>query len=169
MTPPVIKTERLRLRPWKEADFNAFRAFMADPEAQAFRSGPADAIGAWAQFCAKAGEWAVCGMGTLVINEADADRALGYAGLWSAPYLDEPELCWSLFADDGRGKGYATEAAAGMRDWAYAALGLPPLMSFVHPENHPSRAVAERLGARCLGDTTLRGQPRLFYRHVGPV
>jgi hypothetical protein len=44
-------------------------------------------------------------------------------------------------------------------------LGLTPLFSFVHPANHPSRRLAERLGATLIGDTILRGQPRLPYRH----
>ena len=31
--------------------------------------------------------------------------------------------------------------------WAAEDLSLPPLFSFVHPDNAPSRRVAERLGA----------------------
>ena len=41
----------------------------------------------------------------------------------------------------------------------------PPLFSFVHPDNTPSRKLAERLGAVLEGDTEFRGQPRLIYRH----
>ncbi|WP_163265235.1 GNAT family N-acetyltransferase [Chelativorans alearense] len=48
-------------------------------------------------------------------------------------------------------------------------LGLPPLMSFVHPENLPSQAVVERLGATPLPPTTLRGEPRLCFRHAVPA
>lgn len=47
-------------------------------------------------------------------------------------------------------------------------MGLKPLMSFVHPENLPSRAVAERIGAVIEGEGELRGEPRLIYRHLKP-
>ena len=71
---------------------------------------------------------------------------------------------WSLFPA-AQGKGYATEAAARVMRWAADDLALPPLFSFVHPDNAASRRLAERLGAVLTGDTEFRGQPRLIYRH----
>jgi RimJ/RimL family protein N-acetyltransferase len=44
-------------------------------------------------------------------------------------------------------------------------LGLLSLFSVVHPANHSSRRLAQRLGATLIGETTLRGQPRLPCRH----
>ncbi|MGI9372482.1 MAG: GNAT family N-acetyltransferase, partial [Hyphomicrobiales bacterium] len=52
--------------------------------------------------------------------------------------------------------------------WSEQELGLPALMSFVHPNNIASRKVAERLGATNTHDTELRGEPRHFMRHVLP-
>ncbi len=113
------------------------------------------------------GFWTFRGYGTFAVADIASDEALGFAGLWHPPDLDEPELCWSLFPD-AEGRGYATEAALGARDWAYKALGLPPLMSFIHPDNAPSQSVASRLGATFKRNTSLRGSPRLVYRHVMP-
>ena len=58
----------------------------------------------------------------------------------------EVELGWTL-AREHWGHGYATEAAAGIRDWAYGELGIERLISIIHPENTASEAVARRLGA----------------------
>jgi len=166
--PPVLETPRLRLREWRLQDFDAFAAFRASAEDQAYVGGVRSREQAWGEFCAKAGEWQVRGLGTFLVARRDTDAPVGYSGLWYPPDIDEPELCWSLFPGYA-GKGLATEAALAARDWAYRALNLAPLMSFVHPDNRASRAVAERLGARSEGETTLRGEPRLRYRHPGPA
>ena len=56
------------------------------------------------------------------------------------------ELGWLLY-DGYEGQGYATEAAAALRDWAFGTLGLETLVSYCDPDNAASIAVAERLGA----------------------
>ena len=48
---------------------------------------------------------------------------------------------------DCHGRGYATEAARRVREFAYAQLGWRTLVSFIAPENVPSQRVAQRLGA----------------------
>lgn len=167
MDVPIIETERLRLRGWRREDFDPFAALRGSAEDQAYTGGAVPRQQAWTEFCAKAGEWTVQGLGVFIVAERETDRAVGYAGLWFPPYIEEPELCWSLFPGN-TGKGYATEAALAARDWAYEALGLGPLMSFVHPDNLASRAVAERLGAVAEGWGELKGESRLIYRHSGP-
>ncbi|MEZ5930681.1 MAG: GNAT family N-acetyltransferase [Alphaproteobacteria bacterium] len=167
MTTPVIETERLRLRAWHESDFSGYCAHRSCDKRQAFVGGAVSAERAWDEFCAMIGFWSLRGYGTFAVAARRSGEALGYAGLWHPPDIDEPELCWSLFPG-AEGRGYATEAAAAARDWAYEALGLPPLMSFIHPDNAPSQAVAARLGAVFERRTTLRGAPRLVFRHVGP-
>ena len=163
---PTVETERLRLRGWEMKDFEPFAALRASAELQKHTGGPRTRAQAWEDFCASPGQWAIRGFGVFLAADRRTGIAVGYAGLWFPPDIEEPELCWSLFPGH-TGKGYATEAAAAARRWAYEERGLPPLMSFVHPDNHASRAVAERLGATLERETTLRGAPRLFYRHPG--
>ena len=76
----------------------------------------------------------------------------------------EIEVGWHV-ARPHRGKGYATEAAAAARSWAYEDRGYRQLVSYVHPLNAASVAVAERLGATLETETTLRGEERLLFRH----
>ena len=162
---PTVETDRLRLRDWRLSDFEAYVTLRTSEELQRYTAGGAvSSEKAWEGFCAARGEWAFRGAGVFLVAERDSDDAIGFAGLWHPPYVDEPELCWSLFPGN-TGKGYATEAAAAARDWAYRDLGLPPLMSFIHPKNTLSHAVAKRLGATVEAETTLHGEPRIVYRH----
>ena len=161
---PTLETDRLRLRHWDERDFEAYAALRTDAELQRYVGGPVSREKAWEDFCAAPGQWALRGFGVFLVAEKESDAAAGFAGLWYPPDIAEPELCWSLFPGH-TGKGYATEAAAEAKRWANETLGLPALMSFVHPENLASQKVAQRLGAKLVEKTMLRGSPRLFYRH----
>jgi RimJ/RimL family protein N-acetyltransferase len=62
-----------------------------------------------------------------------------------AAATDRPELGWRL-GRESWGHGYATEAALAARDDAFGRLGLPALISIIHPENEPSRRVATKVG-----------------------
>lgn len=50
--------------------------------------------------------------------------------------------------NNATGKGYATEAALAARAHAYDILGWDTAISLIDPENHASKAVAKRLGAK---------------------
>ncbi|MGI9481179.1 MAG: GNAT family N-acetyltransferase [Hyphomicrobiales bacterium] len=165
---PELATERLILRGWMREDFPAYAAFYGNADFTRYIGGPCTPAQAWHGFCAMIGEWQLHGFGTLAIEVRASGETAGYAGLWFPPDIDEPELCWGLF-EGYHGKGYATEAVRRVQVWAQQVLGMPALMSFVHPENFASRKVAERLGAYCESETELRGSPRLFMRHVLPL
>ena len=162
----IIRTPRLILRPWRPDDFEPLAVFLANAEANRYR-GSGRALNrdeAWAHLCEVIGQWPLRGYGQLALEETATSRVVGWAGLWHPIVLDEPELAWSLFPA-AQGQGYAIEAATRVMHWAADELRLPPLFSFVHPDNAPSRKLAERLGATLAGDTLFRGQPRLIYRH----
>jgi len=162
---PKLETERLSLRAWRKNDFAPYAQFCADENMMTYVGGTKSLAEAWTNFCAMIGEWSVRGMGTFAVEERASGATAGYAGLWFPIDLEEPELCWSLF-QGFHGKGYAQEAARRVQVWAAEELGLPPLMNFAHPGNVASHKVARRLGATCLGETILRGAPRLFFRHA---
>lgn len=165
---PQLETERLLLRGWRAEDFESYAAFAGDTALNAHRGGAVDRIHAWDEFCAIQGQWVLLDIGSFAVEERASGKVVGYAGLWSPDDLPEPELCWSLY-EDFHGLGYATEAAQAVQIWAHGTKNLPPLMSYIHPENKPSQRVAERLGATYEGETELRGSPRYFYRHGVPA
>ncbi len=159
----TLQTERLTLRGWALTDFEVFAEFLTDEELSKYRGGAIDRIGASNFMSMVVGQWALRGYGGFAIEERALNRVIGMTGLWHPYDFPEPELYWSVF-QGFHGKGYATEAAAAVRDWAIGIKSIS-IMSFVSPDNKPSIRVAERLGAVRDADSTLGGAPKRVYRH----
>ena len=74
---------------------------------------------------------------------------LGFAGichpLWFPAWAKRVEVGWRLRVD-AWGSGYATEAGGEALRVGFDHLGLEEIYAFVHPDNHRSAAVSERLG-----------------------
>jgi ribosomal-protein-alanine N-acetyltransferase len=104
--------------------------------------------------------WKADGLGPFIVETVGADpQVVGWAGLmifdtrgwtpstWAnAGSHAQPELGWALIRAHW-GHGYATEAAAAIRDWAYECRSIDRLVSLISSENVRSQRVAERLGA----------------------
>ncbi len=56
-----------------------------------------------------------------------------------------------------QGRGYATEAAMACRDYARTVLRASRLIAIIHPDNQPSRRVAEKTGLRPEKRTRVHG------------
>ena len=166
---PVLETARLILRVPSEEDFETVATFMTSDRTEYLGGVVTDRWQQWRSFLATFGHWALRGYGLFQVTLGDGTRVgrvgiLNHgAGLWP-----EPELGWHLF-DGHEGKGYASEAAMAVRDWAWRERSLGPLISQIHPDNTASRRLAERLGARVERETTLLGDPALIYRHPDPA
>jgi RimJ/RimL family protein N-acetyltransferase len=81
---------------------------------------------------------------------------VGYINFHGPPGVNDieapgaAELGWSVFAAERR-RGYATEAALRLMDWARAEHGVRRFISSTTPENAPSLRVHEKLGFRRTG------------------
>ena len=143
---PRLATDRLDLRPATLADFPLWAGIFAEPDSTPI-GGPADTEAAWESFCVYAAGWLLHGHGLWAVDRR-ADGALVGFVLLGLEWADaEPEIGW-LFGAASRGQGYATEAAAAVRDHALALLGPGGAVSCVAPGHAASEAVARRLGAR---------------------
>ena len=162
---PSVETDRLRLREWKISDFSSFLALKTDPELlRYYLGGSKTEQQAWDDFCAISGQWLLRGVGIFLVADRETDRARGFSGLWFPLDIQVPELCWSLFPGN-MGEGYATEAASAARQWVFEHTQYRELVSYIHPDNKASCAVAGRLGAKLKGRTKLYGEDRLVYYH----
>ncbi len=141
MIAPTLTTERLVLRPLKQADFAVYAGFVTSDRTR-FMGGPHDLSTAWAWFCKDVAGWNLLDMGGLMVTYHGAP--VGQVALSGGPDFPEPELGWFLFAGF-EGHGFATEAAAALRDWALGRLA--SIVSYIDPENAASIRVARRLGA----------------------
>jgi RimJ/RimL family protein N-acetyltransferase len=145
MTPPTLHTDRLILRPHRMDDFPAYANCLGSERAQ-YMDGPLDRSAAWAWFCDAVAHWPLFGFGELMVTRRDTGAAIGAVGLAKGIDFPEVELGWMLYQGH-EGRGFATEAARSLRDWAFGAQGLAMLVSYIDPPNARSIAVARRLGA----------------------
>ncbi len=163
MSAPLIVTERLALRAMVAGDFPAYRDMMASDRAR-FMGGPFTEAAAWGLFCHDHAGWSLFGLGALMIDKRRTGETIGQVGINRGPLFPETELGWTLY-DGHEWHGYATEAAAGLRDWALAEGRLTTLVSYTHPGNHASQAVARRLGAVIDPDAPRQDPEDVVFRH----
>ncbi|CAA9336324.1 MAG: Acetyltransferase, GNAT family [uncultured Nocardioidaceae bacterium] len=147
MTEPVVlRTQRLVLRPWTEADREPFAAMGADPEVMRHFPGLLDraASDAFVDRCMQ--RFTDQGWGLWVV---DRGGFLGFTGLSpvppTLPCAPAVEVGWRL-ARNAWGQGYATEAGRAALSYGFDVLGLDEIVSFTATLNLPSIAVMQRLG-----------------------
>jgi RimJ/RimL family protein N-acetyltransferase len=164
---PVIETERLSLRGWREGDLPAFAEFWADEDTARFVGGTCSREQAWRLMAMYVGHWVLRGYGLWALEEKASGRLAGYCGPWNPEGWPEPEIGWGLLKAF-HGRGYATEAAQRARDFAYRELGWPTAVSYIAAENAASQRVAARLGAAFERAGELQKKPVGLYRHPPP-
>lgn len=163
-----LETQRLLLRPWQAKDFEAYAAYYADEEMARYVGGTCTREQAWRRMATLIGHWALCGYGYWAVEEKQTGRFVGSVGLWRSDGWPELELGYWL-TRAMQGKGYATEAALEARRYAFDVLGVDTLVSYIHPENEPSKRLAERLGARYEATIELLNYGRhCVFRHPKP-
>lgn len=160
---PTLHTERLTLRPPRAEDFPAYAKLMASPRS-AGMGGPFDRRAAWGLFCHDVACWELFGHGALMIDVTASGDCVGQVGINHGPLFPEKELGWLLY-EGAEGFGYAAEAAAALRQWAFATLGLASLVSYVDPANHRSIAVARRLDGVLDPDAARQDPEDLVFRY----
>lgn len=161
---PVLESERLRLRAWREEDLGAYAEFCANEATARLLGGPWGRGVAWRRMATYAGHWTLRGYGVWALEDKSSGHFVGYSGLWSPDGWPEPEISWGLVLEF-HGRGYATEAARRARGFAYEDLGWSTAVSYIRPENIASGRVAERLGAKVEKSIDLRGVAVGVYRH----
>ena len=164
VTIPTLETERLRLRPFRPDDTDAYAAMCADPEfMRGLGSEPLPRGEAWRQMATFVGHWYLRGFGLWAVEEkARPGVLIGRIGCYQPEEWPDFEVGWAL-ARPYWGRGYATEGARAAVSYAFEHLGRPRVVSLIAPENRPSIRVAERLGERLVGEAELRGHRVLVY------
>ncbi|HKS03788.1 MAG TPA: GNAT family N-acetyltransferase [Chthoniobacterales bacterium] len=160
----TLKTERLMLRPFCKADVDAMAALFANPGFMRFSSGVYTERKQTAAFIEKVMGWDHASMPSqFAILPRGKHTVIGYCGFHHHPELPgEIEIGYRLDPDYWN-CGLITEAARAVRNHAFADLKLPRVISLVHPENIPSRRVAEKNGMKMEKEITFRGLPTRLY------
>jgi ribosomal-protein-alanine N-acetyltransferase len=146
---PSLRTDRLLLRPWRDADREPFAALNADPVVMEHFAKPLDRAESDAFIARIQAHFAQHGFGFWAVEAPGIAPLIGLAGLarpvFEAPFTPCVEIGWRL-AREHWGKGYATEAAHAAIRFGFEQLGLGEIVAFTVPGNLRSRAVMERIG-----------------------
>lgn len=121
-----------------------------------------DRIQAWRHLAYQLGHWQMLGYGYYAVEEKGSGLLIGRVGYTNHPGWPAFELGWTIIPEY-QGRGYATEAARMLLDYAFTTLDRPHVVSLIHPDNAPSRRVAEKLGQTVEGQTEVLTMPVLIY------
>jgi ribosomal-protein-alanine N-acetyltransferase len=146
-----LLSERLLLREFDEADFDALREIDSDPEILRYRSRQEITPAATREFLIQAQAQAAeqpRQQYALAVALREDERLVGQCGLTvvSARY-DEAFLWYSINRRDW-GQGFATEAAARLLRYGFEEAGLRRIFAECHPDNLASARVLEKIGMR---------------------
>jgi RimJ/RimL family protein N-acetyltransferase len=146
---PGLKTSRLLLRPWREADLPVFAALNADPIVMEHFPSILDRAASDALAARIQTHFERHGFGLWAVEVPEVTDFIGFIGLavpsFAAHFTPCVEVGWRL-ACHHWGKGYATEGARAALEFGFERAGLREIVSFAVPGNRRSLAVMERLG-----------------------
>src|SRR5262245_17517357 len=159
-----LRTTRLILRSFHEEDVDAMAQLFSNPDFMRFSSGIFTERKKTVDFIDKVIAWDRKRMPSqFAVALRNEDALIGYCGFHHHPEVPkEVEIGYRLHPDYWN-RGLITEAARAVRDHAFADLKLPRVISLVHPENAPSRRVAEKNDMKVEREITFRGFPTLVY------
>ncbi len=163
----VLETSRLRLRELVPGDVDALAALYADPDVMRWigTGGVRTREDARRVIERELAGYRELGYGDWATTLRGSDELIGLCGVLRWPDLDgkeEIEVAYLL----GRawwGSGYATEAAAAIRDWARRTLERERLVCLVYHDNVASAAVARKLGMAWEKDVSLGAETVALY------
>lgn len=160
MSPWLIETQRLQLRPLTEQDGALMLAVWNDP---AFIKYVRD-LGIRTERHARevirngaAMMFARYGYGPYCMSLKASGELVGICGLFKRDNLDHPDIGFSVLPDYC-GKGLASEAAIAVVDYARDPLGIDVLSAIVSPENAASVRLIKKLGLKFERMITMPGE-----------
>ena len=143
----ILETERLFLREMSMDDYDALYKVLADPDIMQHYpySFDEERVRAWIE--RNVNRYKDNGFGLWAVCLKDTSEMIGDCGLTLQNIEGEmlPEIGYHI-RKDCQHKGYAKEAAAAVRDWAFTNTDYPALYSYCKYTNIPSFKTAEAIG-----------------------
>jgi RimJ/RimL family protein N-acetyltransferase len=149
MNGPILQTERLILRRWRESDREPFARLNADPEVMRYFLRPLDRAESDGFVDRIEARFEERGYGLWALERRSDGEFLGFTGLawqtFEAPFTPCVEVGWRL-GSSAWGHGYATEAAREALRYGFEVVGLDEVVSFTAVSHAASQRVMEHLG-----------------------
>jgi ribosomal-protein-alanine N-acetyltransferase len=144
-----LRTARLLLRPCRESDLEPLARMTADPRVMSDLPAPLSRLQSDALVARSHAHFRQHGFGLWAVEVPGQAPFVGLAGLWhvreEVPVAPCVEIGWRLQPCHW-GRGYATEAAARLLEFAFQGAGLDEVVGFTVDANLRSRRVMEKLG-----------------------
>ena len=160
-----LETERLILRSFRGEDVDRMEQLFATPDFMRFSLGVFTERKQTVAFIDKVRGWDRAGIPSqFAVVLHDAPVIIGYCGFFHhlEHGIEDIEIGYRLNPDYWN-RGFITEAARVVRDHGFRDWKLPRVISLVHPENLPSRRVAEKNRMCIEKEITFRGFPTLVF------
>ena len=143
----IIETQRLILREYTQADFEDLYAILSDPITMQHYPKPYDTAGTQRWLDWSFSNYKTYGFGLWAIVLKETGEFIGDCGITMQPIDGDqlPEIGYHIHKDYWR-RGYAREAAAAVRDWAFKNRDFDSLYSYMKYTNVPSYSTARSVG-----------------------
>lgn len=156
----MIETDRLVLRPWREADKPAFHALVNTPAMMAHFGGPVTQAKHDALLDRQMEQQARHGHCMWAVELRDSGMLAGVCGLRigghpGTPVPEELEIGWRI-GEAFWGQGIAREAAEASIAWGWTNTDRPRIAAWTVIGNARSWGLMERLGMRRRADLDFR-------------
>jgi ribosomal-protein-alanine N-acetyltransferase len=144
-----IKTDRLIIRSIQEVDLEPLAAVWADPEVTHYMGGPRNYEEILKDLREDAQLDPQPAFDLWPVIEKETCQMIGHCGILEKEIegRNEYEIVYVL-AKSAWGKGFATEAARSLKDYAFNQLGLKRITALIDPNNPKSEMVATKIGLR---------------------
>ncbi len=164
-----FETARLILRPFREDDYDDFKAMLLDPGVS---QGIADVLteeSMRAEFDRFTADHKAWGFNQWAVIEKDTGRFIGRSGFDKRGYLDFFEECpnrieaRTALIQDAWGKGYATELMKLRLDYAFGVLGVETVVAGCGVKAKASQALFKRFGFSYRDTVDYKDRPVLTH------
>ncbi len=144
-----LETNRLILRQWLDSDIPIFAGMNRDPKVMEFFSACLSEEETEEMVTRIRVHFQKYGYGLFAVELKSSGEFIGFVGLsipqFDAPFMPAVEIGWRI-SSQHFGKGYATEAAKKILEFAFDELELEEVVSFTVPRNKASQRVMEKIG-----------------------
>ncbi len=167
----VIKTNRLGLRKWEQADYTPFIEMNQDAAVMKYFPVTINKEETQALIHRIEQHFDTYGFGFYAVETLDNHTFIGFIGLkWISFenfFTPGVEIGWRL-KKEAWNQGYATEGAKACVSYGFETLGLDKIFSFTTHNNAPSEKVMIKIGMKKAGEFNHPNMPagHFLERHV---
>jgi len=150
----ILETERLLIRSLQVTDAPTLAKLWADPRVTKYMGGPRSYDDIYEEFIKDARAKVTPKIDLWPVVKKSTGQIIGNCGILdkNVDGKTEYELIYVL-AKSVWGKGYATEAATSIKNYAFQRLGLRRIIALIDPQNKVSERVAVKVGLHYEKDT----------------